>query len=180
MPQVLLSFRRSDSIGITARIFDRLTAHYGSDSVFRDLDSVPPGLDFRSHVKEVVRNSNLMLVVVGPEWLATRSDGSSALDNENDPIRIELETAYQSRLQVIPILVEGAIMPRAHDLPDSIKNFSYHNAMAISSDLDFDYHIERLIRTIDKYSEMSAFERSLTARSTDAIEKAHVRAPEAC
>ena len=166
MARILLSFRRADSIEIVARIFDCLIARYGRN-VFRDLDVVPPGLDFRAHVKEVVRNSDFMLAIVGPRWEGLRSDGSRALDNANAPIRIELETAEEYGLQVIPVLVNGARMPTLECLPASIRNFAFRNAAELTSGPEFGRHMERLIRTLDMYSEIRASESSTRVRSME-------------
>jgi hypothetical protein len=69
MPRITISYRRDDSGVITGRIFDRLAAHYGRDSVFRDIDSIPPGADFRQHINRVLDESDMLLAIVGPRWL---------------------------------------------------------------------------------------------------------------
>jgi hypothetical protein len=68
MPRLSISYRRSDSEAITGRIFDRLIRHYGRKSVFRDVDNVPVGVDFRSHIQDVLQQSDVLLAVVGPNW----------------------------------------------------------------------------------------------------------------
>src|SRR5690242_19110878 len=97
MPQITVSYRRDDSGVITGRIFDRLAAHYGRDSVFRDIDSIPPGADFREHISQVLDLSDIVLAVVGPRWVGTRS-GQNRLENEGDPVRVEIETALRKKV----------------------------------------------------------------------------------
>src|ERR1700730_1735965 len=76
MPRITISYRRDDSGVITGRIFDRLAGHYGRESVFRDIDSIPPGADFRDHVNLVLDQSDIVLAVVGPRWVGQRGGQS--------------------------------------------------------------------------------------------------------
>jgi hypothetical protein len=148
MPRITISYRRDDSGVITGRIFDRLAAHYGRDAVFRDIDSIPPGADFRQHINQVIENSNILLAIVGPRWLGTRS-GLSRLDDEADPVRIEIEASFRNKLPVIPVLVLRATMPRAGQLPETIRDLAYRHAVQIDAGQDFDVHAARLIRAVD-------------------------------
>lgn len=90
MPRLSISYRRSDSEAITGRIFDRLIRHYGRKSVFRDVDNVPVGVDFRSHIQDVLQKSDVLIAVVGPDWRGSRSKGHARIDEENDQVRIEV------------------------------------------------------------------------------------------
>jgi hypothetical protein len=92
MPKICLSCRRSESAAITGRILDRLVAHYGKDSVFLDIDSIPYGIDFRQHVQEVLRQVDVLVAVVGPKWPGSRDGGAARIHDDNDPIRIEIHT----------------------------------------------------------------------------------------
>ena len=69
MARITLSYRREDSMDITGRIFDRLTSRYGRETVFRDIDNIPPGRDFREHIRSSIEGSDVLMVVVGPRWL---------------------------------------------------------------------------------------------------------------
>ena len=68
MPRIAISYRRDDSAAITGRIFDRLVARYGADSVFRDVDNIPIGVDFREHINGILAQTDITLVVVGKRW----------------------------------------------------------------------------------------------------------------
>src|SRR5215212_434164 len=94
MPQITISYRRDDSLDITGRIFDRLAAHYGRDAVFRDIDNIPPGVDFRKHINEMLDASDIVLAVVGPRWVGQRAN-QSRFSNAADPVRVEIETALR-------------------------------------------------------------------------------------
>ena len=71
MATIAISYRRADSDAITGRIFDRLVAHFGKSSVFRDIDNIPLGVDFRDHINKTLGESAIVLVVIGPKWLGS-------------------------------------------------------------------------------------------------------------
>jgi uncharacterized protein (TIGR02594 family) len=150
MAKLSISYRRSDSADITGRIFDRLVGHYGKKSVFRDIDNVPIGEDFWTHIQDVLHRTDVLLAVVGPEWRGPEASGRWRVDEENDLVRVEVETGLKQGIPVIPVLVGDADMPTAEQLPESLKPFSYRNAIRIDSGYDFDHHVDRLIRKTDE------------------------------
>jgi uncharacterized protein (TIGR02594 family) len=149
MPRLSISYRRSDSGDVTGRIFDRLVGHYGKKSVFRDIDNVPIGVDFRTHIRHVLQHSDILFAVVGPDWRGPKPDGHARIEEENDLVRIEVETALKEGIPVIPLLVGDAEMPTAEQLPEALKPFSYRNATRVDSGQDFDHHLDRLVRKTD-------------------------------
>jgi uncharacterized protein (TIGR02594 family) len=149
MPRLSISYRRSDSEAITGRIFDRLIRHYGRKSVFRDVDNVPVGVDFRSHIQDVLQKSDILLAVVGPNWRGARPEAPARIEEDNDQVRIEVETALKKGIPVIPVLVGRSEVPAPADLPESLKPFSYRNAVRVDTGQDFDHHVDRLIRETD-------------------------------
>jgi TIR domain-containing protein len=150
MPRITISYRRDDSGVITGRIFDRLAAHYGRGAVFRDIDSIPPGVDFRDHINVVLDESDVLLAIVGPRWLGPRGGVRSRIEDDADPVRVEIEASLRKQMPVIPVLVLKASMPRAAQLPDSVKDFAYRHGVQIDAGQDFDVHAARLIRAIDR------------------------------
>ena len=150
MPKISISYRRSDSQDITGRIFDRLVQRFGRDAVFRDIDNIRPGIDFRKQIAEVLQTTNVLLVIVGPRWFGRGEGTESRVDNEADPVRIEVETALKRDIPVVPILVGGAEMPRTTQLPESLKDFAFRHAVTVDGGLDFDNHLSRLVRDLDR------------------------------
>ncbi len=148
MPTILVSYRRSDSMAIAGRIFDQLVSRYGADSVFIDYTQAVAGSDFREHLEQAVAVSDVFLAIVGPNWLGARSGGKNAIENEFDPVRVEIEAALGAQKAVIPVLVDGASMPPPADLPASLRNFSYQNAVVVSES-DFQRCVDRIINVID-------------------------------
>ena len=149
MSKIIVSYRRSDSAAITGRIFDRLIDRYGEASVFMDIDAIPYGTDFRKHIQDALRDADILLAVIGPTWLGKTPDGRSRIQDEADPVRVEVEAALRQGLTVIPVLVDNAAMPGAGDLPESIRDFAYINAAPVDVGRDFRAHMERLTRSID-------------------------------
>jgi TIR domain len=149
MTRITISYRRDDSGAITGRIFDRLAAHYGREAIFRDIDNIPPGVDFRKHIDGILDESDVVLAIVGPRWIGPRG-GQSRLTNAADPVRVEIETALQKHRPLIPVLVSRGSMPRVEQLPESLQDFAYHNAVSVDTGQDFDVHMARLIRAMDR------------------------------
>jgi len=149
MPRITISYRRDDSLDITGRIFDRLAAHFGREAVFRDIDNIPLGVDFRRHIDGVLGQSDIILAIVGPRWIGPRAS-QSRLASAADPVRLEIETALKKGKPLIPVLVSRAAMPHPDQLPESLHDFAFRNAIQVDAGQDFDVHIGRLIRGMDE------------------------------
>jgi uncharacterized protein YecT (DUF1311 family) len=150
MAKIAISYRRSDSQDITGRIFDRLVQHFGKDTVFRDIDSIQPGIDFRTQIAEALRTTDVLLVVVGSAWFGQGKDKANRINNEADPVRIEVETALKRDIPIVPILVGGTRMPESHELPQSLRDFAYRHAVTVDGGRDFDHHMEGLVRSLHR------------------------------
>src|SRR5262249_9669171 len=111
--------------------------------------------DFRKLIISVIRRCDVMLAIIGPKWL--RQSKRARLRNKekesDDWVRIEIETALQCKIPIVPVLVEGATMPAPEQLPDSIKDLAYIPAAAVDAQQDFHSQIGRLIRSIDQLVE---------------------------
>lgn len=152
MPRIVISYRRADTGPIVGRIFDWLVDRYGSESVFVDVDNIPYGVDFRGHIHEILLRSDVLIAAIGADWLGRTGAGQSRMQAETDPVRIEIETALQRKIAIIPVLIDGATMPEQHELPATFGDFAFLNAPAVSSGRDFRAHMERLIAAIDQIS----------------------------
>jgi hypothetical protein len=150
MPKITISYRRADSDAIAGRIRDRLARHYGDRAVFMDIDSIPFGIDFREHIQSELANNDVLVAVIGPNWLGAGEGVRLRIADETDPVRIEVETALARKIPVIPVLVQGAAMPRPDELPDTMKSFAFHNAAQVDTGRDFHPHVDRLIRSMDR------------------------------
>src|SRR5262249_34016142 len=128
MPKIFRSYRRQDSAGVAGRIYDRLRTHFGDDAIFMDLDSIPFGVDFREHITSAVDQRGVLLPVIGSNW-AGEAGAPPRIDDARDFVRIEIESALERNLPVIPILIDRAEMPGEADLPPSLARLAYRNAM---------------------------------------------------
>jgi WD40 repeat protein len=156
MPKITISYRRADSEAMTGRICDRLIGHYGKDAIFRDIDDIPAGIDFRQHINEVLLKTSVLLAIVGPKWLGPTRAGLDRINEESDPVRVEVETALRRRTPIIPVLIGKTRMPSAEQLPPSLKDFAFRNAVNVDTGRDFDHHIQRLIKSIDTITSQTA------------------------
>lgn len=150
MAKIFISYRRADSAAFAGRIYDRLAHRYGRKNLFKDVDDIPPGTNFKEYIQQSLRQCAVKLLIIGRGWLATQSpNGSRRLNDPADPVRIEIETAFALGLIVIPVLVDGADIPDAADLPESLQPLVFINAVSVRNDPDFNHDMERLIAAID-------------------------------
>jgi predicted ATPase len=149
MQSLFISYRRSDSDAYTGRLYDRLVATFGKDSVFKDVDSIPLGIDFRSHLNLVVSQCRAVLAVVGTQWLDVRDErGARRLEDRDDFVRIELEAALARGVPLIPVLVSGALMPTAAQLPETLSGFAFRQGTVVRPDPDFHRDMDRLVSSL--------------------------------
>src|SRR3974390_1443664 len=127
MPRIAISYRRSDSAAIAGRIFDRLSVHYGPESVFMDIDDIPIGADFRTHIQDKLKLADVLVTVIGAQWTGASGERAARIREPQDPVRVEVETALTRRVPIIPVLVDGARMPEAAELPETFGNFAFLN-----------------------------------------------------
>lgn len=133
MDGIFISYRRDDSAGYAGRLYDRLAAHFGADRVFMDVEGIEPGLDFVEAIEEAVGSCRVLIAVIGDEWTtATDAAGRRRLEDPNDFIRLETGSALQRGIRVVPVLVGGAVMPLAADLPDDLKALTRRQAIEIN------------------------------------------------
>lgn len=144
LSEIFISYRRADSRHAAGRIFDRLKTHFGEHKVFMDVTDIPIGIDFRQYIKQHLENCQLMLTIIGDNWLV----------DENGPspnCRIEVATALaREDIPVVPILVGDAPIPGEDQLPEDIKALSYRNGIVLNADRDFDARMDSLIKDIER------------------------------
>lgn len=154
MPRIFISYRRADSITISGRIYDRLAAAFGEGNVFKDVDDIPFGADFRAVLEREVATCDAQLVIIGQNWLnATDDHGAARLLDPNDFVRIEVESGLKrsNNILVIPVLVSGAKMPAPDQLPGSLAELPYRNAAVVRDDPDFNRDMVKLIEQIKQH-----------------------------
>lgn len=151
--KIFISYRRADSKYVVDRIRDRLIITYGENSVFRDIESIPLGENFSNVLDEATSTCNVMLVVIGPQWAGiTDTQGSKRLFDPHDFTRIEVETGLAHKeILVIPVLVMNANMPSPRDIPESLGDLLFRNAISVRNDPDFNPDMLRLVQGINRF-----------------------------
>jgi TonB family protein len=130
---IFISYRRSDSQGEAGRLFDDLVKHFGEDTVFMDVAAIEAGRDFRRAIEEAVAKCGVLLVMIGPEWVDAKDEhGTRRLNDSSDFVRIETASALKRDIAVIPVLIRGAKMPSADQLPEDLKELVYRNCIELT------------------------------------------------
>jgi hypothetical protein len=152
MTSIFISYRRADSMAYTGRIYDRLVTAFGVRHVFKDVEDIPPGEDFRSVLDKALTVADVVIIVIGPQWIMiTDDEGKRRLNDPNDFVRIEVETALKRMdVLVVPVLVNNASMPSAESLPPALKDLAFRNSVVVRNDPDFNPDINHLITAIEK------------------------------
>lgn len=164
--RIFICYRRGDSAEITGRLYDRLTARYGKQRVFKDVFSINLGQDFDAVIRRALEATAVLLVVIGDRWELPR------LADPKDSVRREIEQALASGVRTIPLFVRGARMPAASGLPETIEAFCRCNGMPLRDDPDFDHDCERLISSIDDGSQTLA---SLSVARVESLSRVESR-----
>jgi TIR domain len=146
---IFVSYRRQETSHLAGRLYDRLADRFGEGQVFIDVDTIEPGVDFAEEISRAVATCKVLLVLIGPTWLtATDERGRRRLEDPDDIVRVEIETALARDVRVIPILVEGASMPGREDLPGSLAGLARRNALLIRHE-SFRSDAGRLVTAIE-------------------------------
>ncbi len=150
MSNIFISYRRGDSIATAGRIRDRLVQQYGRPRVFVDVDDIPHGRDFVKVLQDKVAECGVLLAIIGPSWTSALDEkGNRRIDDPHDFVGIEIGSALKrGEIAVIPVLVDGAKMPVAEELPEYMKPLARRNAIELRN-TQFGTDVERLIRSID-------------------------------
>lgn len=132
MDGIFISYRRDDASGYAGRLYDRLVAQFGAHRVFMDVEGIELGADFVTAIEKAVGSCRVLIVVIGDEWLDIRDgQGRRRLDDPHDFIRLEVAAALSRDIRVVPVLVDGAQMPRAEELPEALQGLARRQAVAV-------------------------------------------------
>jgi CHASE2 domain-containing sensor protein len=147
-PTVFISYRREDAVANAGRLFDWLVREFGHERIFLDTDKIAWGEDFPRVLEERLAASAVLLAVIGPEWLMIADERGRRLDQPDDYVRREIAAAIELGKRVIPVLVDGARMPRAEELPAPLAALASRNAATIDEtkfDRDFDFLVDHIL-----------------------------------
>jgi TIR domain-containing protein len=151
MGGVFISYRRDDTAPYAGRLRDRLTAVFGKDQIFRDVDRVAPGERFPVVIEGAVGSCDAFIALIGNKWLTAEGDNRGRrLDDPRDYVRQEVAAALRrEEVLVIPVLVEGAEMPGPDDLPEELAPLAERNAL-VMSDIRWDDDMNHLVDALQR------------------------------
>jgi hypothetical protein len=144
--RIFISYRRADASWPALWLADRLARQFGDDAVFQDVESIRPGDDFAAEIEAGMESCSVLLAVIGPRWLAEENDAGRRLDDPQDWVRLEIESAMRRGILIVPVLVDGARMPSASELPPSMQSLAGRQAVTLSP-ASFD--ARRLVSVLD-------------------------------
>jgi len=148
---IFISYRRDDTEGQAGRLFEDLSEVFGAEMVFMDVAGIKPGIDFRRAIEQQTASCGVLLALIGRSWLTvTNADGKRRLDDLNDVVRFETASALRRDIPVIPVLVQGARMPRAEELPDDLKELAFRNGVEITH-ARWDSDVQLLTQALQSY-----------------------------
>ncbi len=151
MSKIFISYRRKESADITGRLFDRLIGYFGPDSVFMDVDVLISGADYRTQIGSIIEKCDVLLAIIGQQWTSITDDaGKRRLDNPDDQLRIEIATAIERKIAVVPILVHDATLPEASELPEDLGPLAKLQPLRVQSGLPFNTDVQKLIDKMEQ------------------------------
>ncbi|MGM9486158.1 toll/interleukin-1 receptor domain-containing protein [Ideonella sp. YS5] len=151
MGAIFISYRRSDAEGQAGRLFKDLQERFGPEAVFMDVVDIEPGRDFRRVIDQQVSHCGVLLALIGPRWLEAADDkGQRRLDDAGDYVRLETAAALKRDIPVVPVLVQGARMPSAGQLPADVSDLAYRNAVELTH-ARWDSDVEVLARALEPH-----------------------------
>ena len=166
MQDIFISYRRDDSAGHAGRLFDGLRPHVGAEHVFMDVTDLRPGQDFAAELERAVGRADCVLAVIGPRWLqAVDATGRRRIDDPDDFVRREIALGLAQGATVIPVLVHGATLPRAAELPEPLQALVRRQAVELS-DQRWDSDLRELVRSLTEGGERAAAARGAVSAST--------------
>lgn len=168
MPKLFISYRRADNAYAARQIHASLGEHFGTQNVIFDVESIQLGANFRSFLNDQVSQCDVLLAIIGKEWLKLLKERS---DVNQDFVRIEIETALSRKIPVLPVLVDNALMPGESDLPDSLTELASINAITVRADADFTGQMSRLIAGLDTLIESEKVRKRELAKQQQAEAK---------
>ena len=134
---------------MVGRLYDRLVEHFGEAAVFKDIDAITAGLDFKEELTAALETCLVVVAVIGPDWEQLRNENNTRrLEDPSDFVVIEIASALKRRIPLIPVLVERTSLPALDLLPNAIATMTSRQSLRLRPDPDFSTDVDRLIQAI--------------------------------
>jgi hypothetical protein len=160
-----MSYRRADDRHFIGRLHDQLCLAFGEEKVFRDIDSIPAGTNFRQVILRTLDEVDAVVAVIGPNW-ARPSGGDSAAST--DYVFLELIEALKHGKPVVPVLIEDTVIPPLDELPSDLRALREINAISVHADPDFRRDSLHLVEAVNA---LVAEDRARIVREREAAEE---------
>jgi TIR domain len=147
---IFVSYRRDDTRHLARRLYDPLAERFGGARIFMEVDSIEPGVDFRSAVDAALSSCSVLVALIGPDWAAAHDPaGRRRLDDPADFVVLEIATALRRGIRVVPVLVDGAAVPRLIDLPQALGPLAHRNAIRVDHET-FKSDVDALLTAVGR------------------------------
>ncbi|MEZ4671677.1 MAG: toll/interleukin-1 receptor domain-containing protein [Anaerolineae bacterium] len=146
--KIFISYRRADNPDFVERIRDWFAWKYGRDSVFMDFDAIPPFTLFADYIREKVRECDLLVAIIGPEWMRLMQERIHQQDDE-DYVRLEIKLALEEQKPIAPICIKKAGEPRKKDVPSELRQMLDYNVAYLDSGRHFLDNIEMILDAVE-------------------------------
>jgi hypothetical protein len=133
-PAIFISYRREDSGWSTQALYNALSGEFGADRVFMDVYDIGGGDDFVKKIIGVISGCDALIAVIGPRWISASNAEGRRLDDPNDYVRLEIRTALECGLRVVPLLVDDAPVPAAEQLPPDLERLVRLSAVKLGKE----------------------------------------------
>lgn len=147
-PTLFISYRRDDASARAGRLCDWLKRQFGAERVFLDTEQITAGAQFPQVLADRLAQADVLLAVIGPQWLDARNAQGRRLDQADDFVRQEVAGALAAGKRVVPVLVGGATMPTEAQLPEALRPLARCNAAQVddaSFERDFNVLVDDLL-----------------------------------
>ena len=149
--KIFINYRRGDDPSAAQALLSRLEHAFLPEQLFMDVDNIKPGLDFVRVLNDQVAQCDVLISIIGRNWIDARDvHGARRLDDPDDFVRIEIETALQQDKRVIPVLIGQAQMPRPEELPEALRPLARRNAVRLTHER-FRSDVQGLIKALQEY-----------------------------
>ena len=145
---IFLCYRRKDSAVQSGRIFDALNARFPGE-VFRDVESIDAGVNWVEELRQSVLSAEVLVVVIGPEWQTMAGERGPRIDDPADYVHMELRTALEHDIRIIPVLLDGAQMPPPRTLPPKLEGLLRRQALPLR-ETRVDEDLGRLVAGLER------------------------------
>ncbi len=133
-PKIFISYRRVDEPDFVGRMYDHFVGRYGEENVFMDLD-IPDFTRFEEHIIKKVDESDVLVAVIGPQWLDLLKEKSES--DEPDYLVKEIERALDKGIMIAPICIKNAPVPKKDKLPSGIQKILDYQISRVRGGSDF-------------------------------------------